>query len=167
MQLQMWAILQKTGEREEAAARLGFAIACGILHADKAGRDSLVHDLMEPLRLKRYHLFIEFTCQCRAIPVTGGRCPGWHRAPARGSPRTGPGSATHCCHAPSRGPARATAPPPPSATLADRPARWPRAAQDVPGQRDRAAPEGAPHRRMRCSCAIWRGRHLSPALGKD
>ncbi len=28
----------------------GFDIACGILHADKRGRDSLVYDLMEPLR---------------------------------------------------------------------------------------------------------------------
>jgi CRISPR/Cas system-associated endonuclease Cas1 len=28
----------------------GFDLACGFLHADKAGRESLVYSLMEPLR---------------------------------------------------------------------------------------------------------------------
>jgi CRISPR-associated protein Cas1 len=35
--------------RQALAAR-GFDLACGFLHADKPGRDSLVYDLMEPLR---------------------------------------------------------------------------------------------------------------------
>jgi CRISPR-associated protein Cas1 len=38
------------GQCRTALAAVGFDVACGVLHADKQNRDSLVYDLMEPLR---------------------------------------------------------------------------------------------------------------------
>lgn len=38
------------GQCRAALAKFGFDPACGILHADKAGRDSLAYDLMEVFR---------------------------------------------------------------------------------------------------------------------
>jgi CRISPR-associated protein Cas1 len=38
------------GQCRTALAALGFDVAAGVLHSDKAGRASLVYDLMEPLR---------------------------------------------------------------------------------------------------------------------
>ena len=40
-----YALLE--GQCRQALTSLGFDVACGFLHADKAGRDSLVYDLME------------------------------------------------------------------------------------------------------------------------
>ncbi len=40
-----YALLE--GQCRQALATAGFDVACGFLHADKAGRDSLVYDLME------------------------------------------------------------------------------------------------------------------------
>lgn len=38
------------GQCRTALTSLGFDIACGVLHSDRDDRDSLVYDLMEPLR---------------------------------------------------------------------------------------------------------------------
>jgi len=43
-----YALLE--GQCTQALAGAGFDLACGFLHADKDGRDSLVYDLMEPFR---------------------------------------------------------------------------------------------------------------------
>jgi CRISPR/Cas system-associated endonuclease Cas1 len=43
-----YAVLE--GEVRVALAGAGFDLACGFLHADKPGRDSLVYDVLEPFR---------------------------------------------------------------------------------------------------------------------
>jgi CRISPR/Cas system-associated endonuclease Cas1 len=43
-----YAVLK--GQCRTALLSLGFDVACGLLHAEKAGRDSRVYDLMEPCR---------------------------------------------------------------------------------------------------------------------
>jgi CRISPR/Cas system-associated endonuclease Cas1 len=48
------------GQVRQALSVQGFDLACGFLHADKAGRDSLVYDLMELFRPQVDRLVLEF-----------------------------------------------------------------------------------------------------------
>jgi CRISPR-associated endonuclease Cas1 len=45
--IQNYAYALLEGQCRQALTRLGFDVACGFLHLDKSGRDSLVYDLME------------------------------------------------------------------------------------------------------------------------
>jgi CRISPR-associated endonuclease Cas1 len=46
------------GQCRQALAAQGFDLACGFLHADKVGRESLVYDLMELGRARVDHLVL-------------------------------------------------------------------------------------------------------------
>jgi CRISPR-associated protein Cas1 len=48
------------GQCRQALTLLGFDVACGFLHSDKAGRDWLVYDLMELERLAVDGLVLDF-----------------------------------------------------------------------------------------------------------
>jgi hypothetical protein len=72
-----YALLE--GQCRQALTRLGFDVACGFLHADKPGRDSLVYDLMECERGTVDGLVLDFlTCTTLhwgdMTPVSDGSC---------------------------------------------------------------------------------------------
>jgi CRISP-associated protein Cas1 len=72
-----YALLE--GQCRQALTRLGFDIACGFLHVDKAGRDSLVFDLMECERGAVDGLVLDFLGRTTlhygdVTPVSDGSC---------------------------------------------------------------------------------------------
>jgi CRISPR-associated endonuclease Cas1 len=72
-----YALLE--GQCRQALTRLGFDVACGFLHLDKAGRDSLVYDLMECERGTVDGLVLDFLTRTTlhwgdVMPITDGSC---------------------------------------------------------------------------------------------
>jgi CRISP-associated protein Cas1 len=72
-----YALLE--GQCRQALTRLGFDVACGFLHADKPGRDSLVYDLMECARGAVDALVLDFLARTTlhygdVTPVSDGSC---------------------------------------------------------------------------------------------
>jgi CRISPR-associated endonuclease Cas1 len=67
------------GQCRQALAARGFDLACGFLHADKPGRDSLVYDLMECERGTVDRLVLDFLARTTlhygdVTPVSDGSC---------------------------------------------------------------------------------------------
>ena len=72
-----YALLE--GQCRQALTRLGFDVACGFLHLDKLGRDSLVYDLMECERGMVDGLVLDFLARTTLhwgdiTPVSDGSC---------------------------------------------------------------------------------------------
>jgi CRISPR-associated endonuclease Cas1 len=72
-----YALLE--GQCRQALTRLGFDVACGFLHLDKPGRDSLVYDLMECERGTVDGLVLDFLAHTAlhwgdVTPVSDGSC---------------------------------------------------------------------------------------------
>jgi CRISPR-associated protein Cas1 len=67
------------GQCRQAFTQLGFDVACGFLHLDKLGRDSLVYDLMECERGTVDGLVLDFLASTTlhrgdVTPVSDGSC---------------------------------------------------------------------------------------------
>jgi CRISPR associated protein Cas1 len=72
-----YALLE--GKCRQALTWLGFDVACGFLHLDKLGRDSLVYDLMECERGTVDGLVLDFLARTTlhwgdVTPVSDGSC---------------------------------------------------------------------------------------------
>ena len=72
-----YALLE--GQCRQALTKLGFDVACGFLHLDKLGRDSLVYDLMECERGTVDGLVLDFLGRTTlhwgdVTPVSDGSC---------------------------------------------------------------------------------------------
>jgi CRISPR-associated endonuclease Cas1 len=67
------------GQARQALEAQGFDVACGFLHLDKGGRDSLVYDLMECARGSVDGLVLDFLSETLLhagdfVQTTDGRC---------------------------------------------------------------------------------------------
>jgi CRISPR-associated protein Cas1 len=74
-----YAYAMLEGQCRQALTRLGFDVACGFLHLDKPGRDSLVYDLMECERGSVDGLVLDFFAHATlhygdVTPVSDGSC---------------------------------------------------------------------------------------------
>jgi CRISPR-associated protein Cas1 len=72
-----YALLE--GQCRQALTRLGFDVACGFLHLDKSGRDSLVYDLVECERGTVDGLVLDFLARTTlhygdVLSITDGSC---------------------------------------------------------------------------------------------